>query len=132
MSFDPGMLVWYVDKTYDNNWTGVHPGDGFVGIVDADQHANYWSDKSIGSTRYQVHDAAFSFNNGDEMFLDYSYLGFTMKDNYTNANPLFDDSADYSNPDLPDAGRNVPNYGLKIRVIGASEDNSVGKILLFK
>jgi len=133
MSFDPGMLVWYVDNSYDNNWTGAHPGEGFLGIVDADQRGNEWSDKSIGSTRYQIHDAAFSTEKSSKMFLDYTdLLGVTMKDNYTKANALFDDSNDYSNPDLVDAGRNISNYGLKIRVVGKSKDNSVGKILLFK
>ncbi|EDL63061.1 hypothetical protein BSG1_20585 [Bacillus sp. SG-1] len=31
-----------------------------------------------------MHDAAFSLNKSEKMFLDYSeLLGFTMKDNYT-------------------------------------------------
>ena len=55
-----------------------------------------------------------------------------MKDNFTKRNPLFNDSADYSNKGLVDAGRNVPDYGLKFRVVGQSEDGTVGKVLLFK
>jgi immune inhibitor A len=133
MSFDPGLLVWYVDEAYGDNWTGVHPGEGFLGVVDADQHALSWSDGAIGSTRYQIHDAAFSLNKSEKMFLDYSdLLGITMKDNFTKRNPLFDDSADYSNPGLVDAGRNVPNYGLKFRVTGESADGTVGKVLIYK
>lgn len=131
MSYDQGLLVWYVDNSYDNNWTGIHPGDGFLGVVDADQHTNYWSDGAVGSTRYQVHDAAFGLEKSEKMFLNYPGQ-FTMKDNYTKRNPLFDDSADYSNPGLVDAGRNVPNYGLKFRVVGQSADGSVGKVLIFK
>ncbi|MBY0148107.1 immune inhibitor A domain-containing protein [Neobacillus niacini] len=133
MSFDPGLVVWYVDESYDNNWTGIHPGDGFLGVVDADQHTNYWSDKAVGASRYQVHDAAFGLSKTDKMFLDYAnILGITMKDNFTQRNPLFDDSADYSNPGLVDAGRNVPKYGLKFRVVGESADGTVGKVLIFK
>ncbi len=133
MSYDQGLVVWYVDKKFDSNWTGIHPGDGFVGVVDADQHTNYWSDGAVGSTRYQIHDAAFNVNKTDKMFLDYtSTLGITMKDNFTQRSPLFDDSADYSNEGLVDAGRNVPQFGLKVRVIGQSSDGTVGKILLFK
>ncbi|WP_414646246.1 immune inhibitor A domain-containing protein [Bacillus sp. SCS-153A] len=133
MTFDEGLVVWYVDKAYSENWTGIHPGDGFVGVVDADQHTNYWSDGSVASTRYQVHDAAFSFDKSKEMFLDYSdLLGITMKDNYTKRTPLFDDSADYSNKGLVDAGRNVPEYGLKFRVVGQSADKTVGKVLIYK
>jgi immune inhibitor A len=65
------------------------------------------------------------------MFLDYPGL-FTMKDNFTKRIPLFDDSADWSNPGLVDAGRNVPNYGLKFRVMGESADGTVGKVLIYK
>ncbi|WP_438824351.1 immune inhibitor A domain-containing protein [Bacillus sp. JJ1533] len=133
MAFDPGLVVWYVDESYDNNWTGMHPGDGFLGVVDADQHTNYWSDKAVGSSRYQLHDAAFSLEKSEKMLLDYKdLLGVTMKDNFTQRTPLFDDSADYSNPGLVDAGRNIPEYGLKFRVVGQSDDGTVGKVLIFK
>jgi immune inhibitor A len=133
MEFDEGLVVWYVDNKYSENWTGIHPGDGFLGVVDADQHTNYWSDKAVASSRYQVHDAAFSLNKSEKMFLDYTdLLGITLKDNHTDRNPLFDDSADYSNPGLVDAGRNVPNYGLKFRVTGESADGTVGKVLIYK
>lgn len=133
MEYNSGLVVWYVDKKYSDNWTGIHPGDGFVGVVDADQKANFWSDRAVGSTRYQVHDAAFSLDKSEKMFLDYSaLLGVTMKDNSTAQNPLFDDSANYSNSSMPHAGRNVPNYGLKFRVTGQSADGTVGKVLIFK
>ncbi|REJ10363.1 immune inhibitor A domain-containing protein [Halobacillus trueperi] len=133
MTFDDGLVVWYVDNKYSENWTGFHPGDGFLGVVDADQRVNKWSDGSLGLTRYQVHDAAFSLDKSEKMYLDYSeLLGVTMKDNYTKRTPLFDDSADYSNQGLVDAGRNVPEYGLKFRVTGQSEDGTVGKVMIFK
>jgi immune inhibitor A len=132
MSYDKGLVVWYVDESYgDDNWTGIHPGEGFLGVVDADQHTNYWSDKAVGSTRYQMHDAAFGLSKTEKMFLNYPGL-FTMTDNFTQRNPLFDDSADYSNPGLVDAGRNVPKFGLKFRVVGESSDGTVGKVLIFK
>jgi immune inhibitor A len=133
MSYDSGLVVWYVDESYDNNWTGVHPGDGFLGVVDADQKTVSWSDGAPGATRYQLHDAAFSLKKSEKMFVDYTdLLGVTMKDNHTKRNPLFDDSADYSNKGLVDAGRNVPDYGLKFRVTGESADGTVGKVLIHK
>jgi immune inhibitor A len=133
MEYNEGLVVWYVDNSYSDNWTGKHPGDGFLGVVDADQSTNYWSDRAVGTTRYQIHDAAFSLNKSEKMFLDYSdLLGVTMKDNHTARNPLFDDSANYSNKGMVDAGRNVPNYGLKFRVTGESADGSVGKVLIYK
>ncbi|MCD5325875.1 MULTISPECIES: immune inhibitor A domain-containing protein [Pontibacillus] len=133
MTFDDGLVVWYVDKKYSDNWTGNHPGEGFVGVVDADQKTLKWSDKSVASTRYQVHDAAFSLDKSEKLYLDYKdLLGITLKDNYTKRNPLFSDSEDYSNPGLVDAGRNVPEYGLNFRVTGESKDGTVGKVMIFK
>jgi immune inhibitor A len=133
MSYDKGLVVWYVDESYDNNWTGAHPGDGFLGVVDADQHSMTWSDKAVASSRYQVHDAAFGLSKTEKMALDYSdLLGVTMKDNFTQRNTLFDDSANYSNPGLVDSGRNITSYGLKFRVVGESADGTVGKVLIFK
>ncbi|RAP73499.1 protease [Paenibacillus montanisoli] len=145
LSFDSGLVVWYVDDSYDNNWTGTgfHPGDGFVGVVDADQHNNIWQNKNwtdpndlyqinklLGSNSYQMHDAAFSLNKGSNVTIGDS--SFYMKDNFTQNNALFDDSQDYSNPQNPEVGRNVPKYGLKVRVVGQSADGTVGKILIFK
>jgi immune inhibitor A len=145
LSYDPGLVVWYVDNSYDNNWTGTgfHPGDGFLGVVDADQHNNIWHDKGwtdpadpyqmnkvMASNSYQMHDAAFSLNNGSNVTI--GTPSFYLKDNFTQSNALFDDSVNYSNPQDPDVGRNIPKFGLKVRVTSQSADGSVGKILIFK
>jgi len=130
MEYDPGMVVWYIDNSYSNNWVGNHPGDGYLGVVDADQHTLDWSDKELGSSRYQMHDAAFSLEKGNKMYLDYG--SFSMTDNYVKAFMLFDDGEQYIDEDAPDFGRNIPNFGLKIRVTGESSDRSVAKIFLFK
>jgi immune inhibitor A len=133
MSYDAGLVVWYVDEFYSDNWTGAHPGEGFLGVVDADQTTNYWSDGAVGSSRYQLNDAAFSLNKTSKMFLDYTAInGLTLADSYTKRNPLFDDSADYSNPGMDDAGRNVPDFGLKFRVAGESADGSAAQVLIYK
>ncbi|MCF6136303.1 immune inhibitor A domain-containing protein [Pseudalkalibacillus berkeleyi] len=131
MEFNKGLVVWYVDKKYSDNWTGNHPGEGFIGVVDADQKTVKWSDDSVASTRYQVHDAAFSLEKSEKMFLDYSeLLGLTMKDNHTKKNKMFNDKKNYLNEGLPEAGRNVPNFGLKFTVVADSKDGTVGKIKL--
>lgn len=130
LSYDPGLVVWYVDELYDNNWTGIHPGDGFLGVVDADQKTLKWSGNMPASTRYQVHDAAFSLQKGEKFRLELS--DSKLLDNHTSPLPLFDDSNSYENKGAVDAGRNVPNYGLKIRVIGESDDRSAARILLYR
>lgn len=133
LQFNEGLVVWYADTSYDNNWVGVHPGDGFIGVVDADQHTNTWSDHSVASTRYQVHDAAFSLDKSEKTLLDLlTDYDLLLRDNHTRRNPLFDDSANYSNGSIPDAGRAIVPYGLKVRVTSQSSDKSVGKILLYR
>lgn len=126
-------MVWYVDNAYTENWTGLRPGDGFLGVVDADQKTLKWSDSSVASTRYQVHDAAFNIEKGNKMFLDYKdLLGLTLTDKHTKSYEVFKDTKDYTNPGLPDAGRNVPEYGIKIEVLDVAYDDSAAKIKISK
>lgn len=133
MTYDSGLVVWYVDEAFDNNWTGVHPGDGFLGVVDADQTINRWSDGALASSRYQVHDAAFNQGKAENMFLDYSsILGSVLRDNATQRTPIFDDSSKYTSPVLPQSGRDITSYGLKFRVLGQSDNGTVGKVLIYK
>ncbi|TMU86061.1 M6 family metalloprotease domain-containing protein [Bacillus sp. BHET2] len=133
MTYDPGLIIWYADEKYGDNWTGVHPGEGFLGVVDADQRELKWSDKSMAATRYQIHDAAFSMNKTEKMFLDYRELtGLTLVDKDTHKNQQFYDKRSYLNEKMPDAGRNVPEYGLKIKVTGQSKDRSVGRVEISK
>lgn len=134
MTYDPGLVVWYVDNKYTENWVGNHPGDGFLGVVDAHQNTAKWNDGSVATSRYQVQDAAFSLNKTNAEFLDYRPLGL---DQYLSmkkqkAEPLFNDSFDYSNPGFVYAGRNVPNLGLKFRVVGQSKDMSVGQVQIYR
>ncbi|WLD91864.1 immune inhibitor A domain-containing protein [Alkalihalobacillus sp. AL-G] len=137
MEYDEGLLVWYVDGSVDNNWTGIHPGDGFLGVVDAHQETLKWSDGALASTRYQVNDATFGLDKTNAEFLDYRPLGlpgydFYLRDESANAVPLFDDSFNYLNTGLPDSGRDIPTYGLKFRVLGQADDKSAAKIVIFK
>ena len=130
MSYDPGLVVWYVDEAYDNNWVGLHPGEGFLGVVDADQHTLKWTGSMAASTRYQVHDASFRLQGGSKLTVD---LGtYKLNDNDTSAIPMFDDSVSYVNKGILDAGRKVPHYGLKIRVLGESSDRTAAKVLLYR
>lgn len=142
ISYDPGLLVWYVDESYDNNWTGpgYHPGEGFLGIVDADQHNNIWHDRTgetcgasrcLASNSYQMHDAAFSLDKGKVVRIGDRASSYLI-DNHRKKSLLFDDAKDYSNPENPDVGRKVPKLGLKVKLKADSKDGRVGEILLYK
>jgi len=135
VKYNTGMVVWYADDSFTDNWVGVHPGEGFLGPVDAHPEAIVGTlngEPSINqSTRYQVADAAFSYDKSPSWYIDspsrgiYDYKG--LKGVTT-----FDDSKSYMNELIPDAGRKVPQLGLKFQVIGEAKDNSAGAVWIHK
>ncbi|WP_298774234.1 immune inhibitor A domain-containing protein [uncultured Shewanella sp.] len=131
MRYEEGLLVWYVDGQYRDNWVGIHPGEGFLGVVDMDQTPLFWSDGEVADTRYQIHDATLTISRHERLFLDLDeVLGKTMRDNHISAKRSFKDHRDYVHAVIPDAGRNVPQYGLTIRLLNQSADKSVAAVYL--
>ncbi|UAB73117.1 immune inhibitor A [Vibrio sp. SCSIO 43132] len=127
ISYDPGLIVWYVDNSFTDNWVGLHPGEGWLGVVDADQTPFIWSNGDVAISRYQVRDAAFSLENNSPLVL-VDDQGNLLQD--TNLTPvsLFDDSIDYSSPTAPHSGRKLAEVGLSIEVIHQAQDNSYGVV----
>ena len=74
ISYDPGMVVWYVNEFYNDNHGANHPGGGYLSVIDADQKNSYWifEDKTaaLTSNSYQMHDAAFSMKLGSKFVVD--------------------------------------------------------------
>jgi immune inhibitor A len=131
MSYDGGLVVWYVDDSYTDNWTGIHPGDGFLGVVDAHDDTNLvWNTGGKAITRFHIADAAF--NMFPTSGLNIQYPGQTLTLASQLGVPLFNDSKDYNNKYLPDAGRNISKFGLKILVNDQAKDKSVGSITISK
>jgi immune inhibitor A len=135
MSYDGGLVVWYVDPTFTDNWTGVHPGEGFLGVVDAHPETSLVWDMVQGedvqaSSRYHIADAAFGLNptSGLDLIYPTQTLNLDSQERVT----LFDDSNSFLNTFMPDAGRNIGNYGLKVRVNGQAKDKSVGSIVIYR
>ncbi|MBT2687451.1 immune inhibitor A [Bacillus sp. ISL-47] len=135
VKYNTGLVVWYADDSFTDNWVGEHPGEGFLGVVDSHPEAIV-GDKNgepsiIGSTRYQIADAAFSLDQSPAWEVsspsrgDYNYAGLK-------GNPIFDDSQTYKNDLIPDSGRIVPEHGLKFEVIGEAKDNSAGAVWIHK
>lgn len=136
MSYDGGLVVWYVDDSYTENWTGLHPGDGYLGVVDAHVSTDLqWllanGTKTQASTRYHIADAAFGLNKTSGLNLNYPEVQ-SLASSSLPAVSLFDDSQSFANPFMPDAGRNLAKYGLKVRVNGQAKDKSVGSIVIYK
>ncbi|WP_273125133.1 immune inhibitor A domain-containing protein [Bacillus weihaiensis] len=133
--YNTGLVVWYADESYTDNWVGVHPGDGFLGVVDSHPEAVFGTlngKQTVNqSTRYQIADAAFSYDKTPGFTVDSPTRGLYnfLK---TSGNRKFDDSVSYINSAIPDAGRNIPELGLKIEVIGEAKDNSAGAVWIHK
>ncbi|GAA1877901.1 immune inhibitor A domain-containing protein [Asanoa iriomotensis] len=68
-SFRPGMLVWYVDHTVEDNNTSEHPGTGLSLPVDARPAPFTYPDGTAPSNRRQPFDATFGTQMVPEMCL---------------------------------------------------------------
>jgi immune inhibitor A len=81
-------------------------------VVDAHQRGHYWNTGQIGSTRYQINDAAFGFKKTSP--IDIVYPDFYMKYDPLPGVPEFYDGNDYSSPFNPAGGKILPYNGVKL------------------
>jgi immune inhibitor A len=135
--YDPGMVVWYVNDYYSDNWTGVHPGGGYLSVVDADQKNipwHYYDEKpsSMTNNRYQMHDAAFSSKQGSKFELHVEKYERVAIDKYSSANPKFSAKKDFTNPEIPQLGVDLPDLGLEVKILKQAKDNSGATINISK
>ncbi|MGF7034898.1 immune inhibitor A [Paenibacillus mucilaginosus] len=131
VKYNTGLVVWYADDSYLDNWVGLHPGQGFLGVVDSHPEALIFkkdgADSVAQTTRYQVADAAFSIDKTPAWYINNETRGEYDYKSLPGVTE-FSDSKSYINTQIPDAGRLVPNFGLKFKVIGEAKDNSAGLI----
>ncbi|PLS18240.1 peptidase M6 [Bacillus sp. M6-12] len=135
VKYNTGLVVWYADSSFTDNWTGVHPGEGFLGVVDAHPEAIVGTlngkKTTAQSTRYQIADSAFSLDKSPAWYVDSPTRGIFDYKGLPGVT-AFDDSKTYMNTLIPDAGRKVPKHGLKFQVIGEAKDNSAGAVWIKK
>jgi len=85
----------------------------------------------VSQSRQEAHVAAFSYDKAPAWLIDspsrglYDYKGLPGV-------TKFDDSKSYINQLIPDAGKLLPNNGLKIQVIGEAKDNSAGAVWIHR
>lgn len=137
ISYDPGMLVWYVNEFYTDNWGANHPGGGFLSIVDADQNELVWKyttgEKSYASNKFQMHDAAFHVGSESKAYIDLTKeYGRTLTDSSRSARPLFTDKKSYLNPEIPTLGVDLPKLGITINILKQAKDDSSATLLIKK
>ncbi|MCH4295013.1 immune inhibitor A [Shewanella sp. 3B26] len=116
-NYDPGVVVWFENFNFTDNNTTKHPGEGLIGVVDADQNliGNYGTD-------VQIRDAAFSTRQQTPY----------TQDQHLSPVSLFDDSQDYSAPLKPQAGIKLPKLGLTMEVLELASDNSSARVRIKK
>lgn len=135
VKYNSGLVVWYGDESFTDNWVGVHPGEGFIGVVDSHPEAIVGSKNGTTSvsqsTRYQIADAAFSLDQAPAWYIDSPSRGIFDYEGLPGVT-TFDDSNKYINELIPDAGKKLPNFGLKFQVIGEAKDNSAGAVWIHK
>ena len=131
-SFRPGMLVWYVDHTTEDNNTSEHPGSGLALPVDARPAPFGYSDGTRPSNRRQPFDATFGTQAVPEMCLHKEVIVGSGKSQtvqtlaacaLANAGiPVFDDTnptAYYSTAN-PQNSVKVAGHGVTATVTGQS------------
>lgn len=138
VSYDPGMVVWYVNEFYTDNCGGYHPGGGYLSIVDADQNNIKWvfndgeTQPLYASNKFQMRDAAFSKNKESNIYVDAVDYGRTLTDTYRFTEPSFSDKTNYLNPEIPTLGVDLPKLGLTIQITNQAKDNSSASIMIKK
>ena len=129
ISYDPGMVVWFVNEFYNDNHGANHPGGGYLSVIDADQKNSYWifEDKTaaLTSNSYQMHDAAFSMKLGSKFVVDATETyGRKAIDNHRSIHRTFKDTNDYTNSEIPTLGTILPKLGLNIEIVKQNLNNS--------
>ncbi|MCS1351890.1 immune inhibitor A [Mechercharimyces sp. CAU 1602] len=120
MSYDPGLLVWYYDGRFgEDNRTSNHPGEGFIGVVDAHQRVHYWNDDTStpAGERYQLVDAAFGKNKTSGIHLEnFRTFGDLNYEGLRGVSSFYD-YRDYTLPGAEEVGKILPRHGVKIKVL---------------
>ncbi|MGC5324972.1 immune inhibitor A domain-containing protein [Brevibacillus sp. SYSU BS000544] len=119
-AYDPGLVVWYYDGRYgktSDNHTGNHPGEGFIGVVDAHQDVRYWNGdpSQPAGDRYQVNDAAFGLKDTSGINID--FINGTLNYGSLPGVSEFYDRNDYSMPGAEDVGKILQQLGIRINVL---------------
>ncbi|WP_206485649.1 M6 family metalloprotease domain-containing protein [Thalassotalea sp. G2M2-11] len=119
---DHGVLVWYRNTGVADNRVNSHPGEVFVGVVDADQNP-IKQGSSYRDTGSQITDAAFSL---------YDQSVKVSGDSHLAAVTIFDDRLDYSAPYQPESGIKLPKYGLILEVTSQATNSANATLNLAK
>ncbi|WP_353953497.1 immune inhibitor A domain-containing protein [Knoellia sp. S7-12] len=114
--YQNGMLVWYVDASFADNNTSVHPGGGQALPVDARPAPVKWPTGELLGNRRQPWDATFGQEKTDQVTFHRNGVPVTIKKQA--AIPTFDDTDvnKYWTADNPWNSVKVAGTGTKVTV----------------
>lgn len=118
--YDHGVLMWLADSQFYDNNVSLHPGQGFISVIDADQNLIQDEEYGIWWSTNQVRDAVFSLFDQRVKSADNSLTPIKM----------FDDQTSYISVLQPESGVKVPSYGITMELLEQAEDSSTAKIQL--
>jgi immune inhibitor A len=113
--YQTGLLISYWDTSQGDNNVSEHPGEGLNLYVDSRPQTLYRSDDLPWRTRVQIYDAPFSLHQSDSFTVHVNDKAEHVRGQ--RGNPLFDDTKNYFDADLPNHGVKLPALGVKIRVV---------------
>jgi immune inhibitor A len=123
-AYQQGLLITYWNLRWADNNTmpydkdlnpGGHPGEGRNLNIDSHPKPMYNLAGNAWRARVQVYDAPFSLQKADSFTLHVNGQPSYIRGQA--AAPLFDDSKQYWYAELPNHGVQVPNNGVKIKVL---------------
>ncbi|MFD2008508.1 immune inhibitor A domain-containing protein [Streptomyces narbonensis] len=137
--YQNGLLVWYVDRSFDDNNVSNHPGGGQAMAVDARPAPFTYPDGTAPTNRRQPFDATFGLEATDATCLHREVLvgkggNKTVETQAACAPsvpgiPVFDDTDPnaYYDTSAPQASVKVAGHGVRVTVTGdAGDDLTVG------
>ena len=122
--YQTGLLISYWDTSQNNNNVSQHPGEGRNLYIDARVRTLYRLDGAPWRVRVQMYDAPFSRTRADSFTLHVNSRPSYIRGQP--GQPVFDDTSNWFDPNLPNHGVKVRNAGVRITVV--SEDGPSARI----
>ncbi|HEU4938905.1 MAG TPA: immune inhibitor A domain-containing protein [Vicinamibacterales bacterium] len=131
-----GVLIWYRNSSVLDNNTSTHPGTGQILPIDAHPAASFMPDgRTLWYARWQTWDASFGVDPHAVTLTQVVSKGRTLKRTYdAPAESSFVDASPTSYYDSAAPFNSVltAGSGLKIDIVGASEDRGSYRLHIYK
>lgn len=130
--YTPGVLLWYCDGQYSENWVGKHPGHGVLLVVDSHPQPDAIDDNYL-ITRIQIRDAVFGVEPTLPATITLKKDDVLATQTFPAAPPVsrFDDGKSYWVADKPDNSTKLPVLGVNFQVLWMAEDQSQAFLLVY-